>query len=628
MFFSKKKANRIKAEPVPLNDKNDDANIDNELYRRGDVVSFSVGDGQSLVYSQQDRKANILPTFVVSLLPYCHSFKTLEAHAEACVESLRLDQQQIDYVHDSLLDLAQSGLLTPLGSARDLSQEPRDNAGLHKIATVGFVTHDRPDSLGRGVLSYLESAKRHGRECDFIVADSSSSPDQRRQAADLLRTLALDYDVSISYAGLDEKVSFAKQLVNEFKVPQHVMDFALHGPEGFSIRTGANRNALLLQTAGDLFFSADDDTECRLFEVPSRVDGLAFFAEEPIEGWFFPDQAAALGSVRSLDEDVLSIHERWLGRDLIDVTSSTEPQLIDYSGMTTKYFKHLTSGTGKILATLPGIIGDSGIGSPRWFLLSGDTHDRLCKTREEYETAFSSREMLRAVRKICVGRVPSFMTTAVGLDNRDLLPPFFPVLRDQDSIFAATLLKCFESAYFCHLPWALLHAPLAARKYSSADVTISSSCGMSDILRYCIKGFETGFLFLPSEERLQDIGKYLMNFGAMPARDFEEFIQIQFWEQASKMINMAEELLQTYEYSPDFWVDDLEKYSQNLMNALLRKESIIPFDLKEQINTETPLLLTQQLIYQFGELLSWWPEIVKSAKEARSKGLRIATQVN
>src|SRR5229473_3678978 len=156
MFFSRKKENRIKAEPVSLNDENDDANIDNELYRRGDVISFPVGDGQALVYSQQDRKANILPTFVVSLLTYCHSFKTLEAHAEACVESLRLDQQQIDYVHDSLLDLAQSGLLTPLRSARDLPQEPRDNAGPLKIATVCFVTHDRPDSLRRGILSYLE----------------------------------------------------------------------------------------------------------------------------------------------------------------------------------------------------------------------------------------------------------------------------------------------------------------------------------------------------------------------------------------------------------------------------------------------------------------------------------------
>jgi len=50
--------------------------------------------------------------------------------------------------------------------------------------------------------------------------------------------------------------------------------------------------------------------------------------------------------------------------------------------------------------------------------------------------------------------------------------------------------------------------------------------------------------------------------------------------------------------------------------------------LKEQINTETPLLLTQQLIYQFGELLSWWPKIVKSTKEVRSKGQRIAAQVN
>jgi hypothetical protein len=621
MFFKKKK---IDVAPVPEEDEyeeEDDA-VDEELYRRGDLISFTVGNDKSLVYSRTNRKGSIHPTFAVSLLPYCDSFKTIEEHAEACTRSLGMGQQQIDFIYDSLLKMSEAGLLIPLNAARDLHPSLDLESEPQKITTVGFLTHNRSESLQHAITSYIEDVKRHGRECDFAVIDGSSSPADRTQTRDLLRGLALQHQVSLSYSGHDEKVGFAKRLANDFKIPQQVIDFALLGPEGFNVNTGANRNGLLLQTAGELFFSADDDTTAELYEAPRRTDGLTFFTEEPVQGWFFADREKAVQSVRVVDEDVLSLHEQWLGKELTRLNSIIEDDTIDYESLNTKYFKDLANGTGKILATLPGIIGDSGIGSPRWFLLSGDTHERLCDSDEKYQIAFSSREMLRAVQQINVGRVPSFMTTALGLDNRDLLPPFFPVLRNQDSVFGITLVKAFDTAYFCHLPWALLHAPSEARRYTPA--TGSAHCGMSDILRYCIKTFETSFGFMPAEERLRAMGRHLMNFGAVPQGDFEEFIQIQFWDQSSGTLNRAEELLQQYEYSPDFWANDLESYANNLRGALLAKESIVPFDLKD---SEAPLKLTQQLIYQFGELLHWWPEIIKATKQLRRDGCRIATAV-
>jgi len=619
MFFKKKKTD---VAPVPAEEEyeeEDDA-VDEELYRRGDLISFTVGNDKSLVYSRTNRKASIHPTFAVSLLPYCDSFKSIEEHAEACTRSLGMGQQQIDFIYDSLLKMSEAGLLIPLNSARELHPNLDLESEPQKITTVGFLTHNRSESLQRGITSYIDDVKRHGRQCDFAVIDGSSSPADRTQTRDLLRGLAAQHQVSLSYSGLDEKVAFAKRLVNEFKIPQPVIDFALLGPEGFDVNTGTNRNALLLQTAGELFFSADDDTTAELYEAPRRTDGLTFFTEEPVEGWFFADREKAVQSLRAVDEDVLSIHEQWLGKELIRLSSIVDDDTIDYESLSTKYFQDLGSGTGKIVATLPGIVGDSGIGSPRWYLLSGDTRERLCDSNEKYQIAFSSREMLRAVRQINIGRVPSFMTTALGLDNRDLLPPFFPVLRNQDSVFGITLVKAFHSAYLCHLPWALLHAPSEARRYTPAIG--SAYCGMSDILRYCIKAFETSFGYMPAAERLRAIGRHLMNFGAMPQDDFEEFIRIQFWDQASGTINRAEELLQQYEYSPDFWANDLESYANSLRGALLAKESIIPFDLKD---SEAPLTLTQQLVYQFGELLHWWPDIVKATKQLRGDGCRIAT---
>jgi hypothetical protein len=630
MFFSKKREPKIRPEShTSPRDDDGAAFLDDELWRTGDVVSFALGSDQSLLYSRDNRTAKILPAFIASLLPYCNSFDTLDGHADTCQRRLRLDDQQADYIYESLFELAEAGLLTSLNCANDLSQaQPLDREPL-KIATVGFVTHERPDSLRRGLISYIENVKCFKRECDFVVMDSTASSSDRVQTREMLRRLAIDYEVSISYAGLEEKIDFAKRLSGDHKLPQHVIDFALLGSEGFLNCTGANRNALLLHTVGDLFFSADDDTVNSLYEVPGQMEGLSFFlSEEPLESWFFPDRETALNSVRAVNEDALSIHERWLGRDLAACLDQIPHDQIEYEKLSKRHFKDLKNGTGRVLATLPGIIGDSGIGLPRWFLLSGDSRTRLFKSAKSYKDAVSSREMLRAVRRIKIGRHPSFMATAFGLDNRELTPPFFPVLRNQDRIFGVTLSQCFEDAYFCHVPRALLHAPLETRTYLPDSLSAAaSSSGMSDVLLFCISGFATTSPAPSNKERLQALGRHLMNCGLIPPADFKEYIRLRFWERASKMIDLSEHLLETYEYSPDFWVDDIDRYVKTLKESLLRLESVAPFDLVGQPDTESPLIFAQRLIHRFGELLCWWPEIVGVVKEMRKQGQRIAADI-
>ncbi|HSE20631.1 MAG TPA: hypothetical protein VLB68_03210, partial [Pyrinomonadaceae bacterium] len=173
MFFKKKK-NAEEIAPVPAEEEEDDDVLDEELYRTGDVISFTVGNDQSLVYSRTNRKASVLPTFAASLLPYCNSFQTIDEHAVACTRSLGMTQQQLDFIYDSLLNMAEAGLLIPLSSAQELYQKLELESEPSKITTVGFVTHNPSDSLKRGITSYIENVKHHGRECDFAVIDSSS----------------------------------------------------------------------------------------------------------------------------------------------------------------------------------------------------------------------------------------------------------------------------------------------------------------------------------------------------------------------------------------------------------------------------------------------------------------------
>src|SRR5688572_29145794 len=131
----------------------------------------------------------------------------------------------------------------------------------------------------------------------------------------MLASLKDQYHVNISYGGLDEKLVFANELMRYGDVPAEVVNFALFDVEKCGCSIGANRNALLLHTAGNLLLSVDDDTLCRVGTASQTTNRIAFESRlDPRDMWFFPTRAAALDSVVKVQKDVLGIHEELLGK--------------------------------------------------------------------------------------------------------------------------------------------------------------------------------------------------------------------------------------------------------------------------------------------------------------------------
>ena len=115
----------------------------------------------------------------------------------------------------------------------------------------------------------------------------------------MLRALGATHGATVRYAGLEEKLAWADKLVARGDLPPDVVRFALFGVEPCRYTSGANRNALLLDTVGELTLSVDDDTVCRIAVRPGGGrDGLAVTSDrDPAEYWFFPDRETALASV-------------------------------------------------------------------------------------------------------------------------------------------------------------------------------------------------------------------------------------------------------------------------------------------------------------------------------------------
>lgn len=628
-------------------------------YRCSDLISFPAGHGSALIYNRTNQRSIVLPDFDLELLNRCNIFKTLDEHAQALASELdndRLiselstqpafapvgrflkrfrdfaqkqgvsfeDQSKTAGIKQKLQAFADAGLLISDNDVLAKRELPSDAAD--RILTIGLLTRNRPELLRLCLTSYIENCNRHSKKVEFIVVDDSEQPTVREATRGMLGSLAQKYGRRIVYAGFEEKRKYSEQLIAAGNLTPEVVNFALFDVEGCGHTVGANRNALLLHTVGDMFFSADDDTVCHLANAPQADHSqLAFFSGvDPTDFWFFPNRKTVLESVIVEDRDILGLHERVLGKNLSRCIGSCEPSQVGLDQADSQFLRELRSGCGKVRITMTGLCGDSGMWSPGWQLtLTGDSFARLTKSKLAYESAFNSREIIRAVKRTTISSGDFCMAYALGLDNRTLLPPFFPVYHNEDGLFASTLKVCFEGSYVAHLPWAIMHLP-EVRMYSGADVWEKPfTHSMFNVVLACLQAFNFPPGTISGEERLRALGHHLMRLGSSNLTAFEEFVRIYLWHLRSTNIKLLEDDLTNRKGAPDFWSRCIAKYIELLQQSLLEEVYRPPKDLLKGRDINEARRLTQRLILRFGELLYWWPEITAAAKNLRADGGRL-----
>ncbi len=581
---------------------------------------FPVGDGLVLTASKDGQATMFLRMEVADLLQSCREFKTLNEHIESYCLRRQASVAMRSAMYRELQKLSQSGCLTSYHNVITSLQKPMQKSLPTPITCIGFPTSERVDALERALLSYIENCQHFGRTCDFAVMDDSAHLETREAYRKMLRRLQSHTGRNIAYAGLEEKIAFAKRLSETSGLPLEVVAFAITGDKEYGITTvGANRNALLLHTVGECIFSADDDTLCQVAAVPgTRERGLLFSSQgSPVEGWFFPDRQSLLQAAHFIEQDFLANHEQWLGREPLEAAASNSQKYeIECSLVGPSFLRDLEASQGKVLLTINGAIGDCRWDNPQHYLfLRGDTFKRITPTEQEYRSASVTREVLQAVQQVTVTRNSgSLFATYLGLDNREFLPPFPPLGRAEDVGFGMTLDVCFKAAYTVHLPWALYHSPLEKREYSTQSMF---GIGFNTWLASCISLFDPGFAHSPLE-RLGKLGGHLKELGGLSKSSFEEFVRLRLWLSISSMISELEERMRNNnEPLPSYWVQDAKSHI-----AQARKTALVPLVDLYVLDGGTELL--QRLLIRFGQMLECWPVMLETARRLRMEGCRLA----
>ena len=593
------------------------APVPDRLWRRSAFTSMTAGDEVAVTY-RSGKMPRVVPSFVVDFVQGCEKFRAIETHLAEHAEKLGWGSMEVASLRSWLPRLMEAGLLI---SSHDLHAQIRANpaeARPGEIEAIGFPTGgDRVPLMARALESFIANTEAHGRAVDFLISDGSPKPAQREAFRALARGRVL-------YAGEGEKRRFAAELVARGACSPEAVEFALFDPLGTGFTCGANRNAVLLHGAGRMVCSVDDDVVCRLAAPPEPRAGLALFATcDPYARSYFADRESARAAAELVEVDYLAANEAMLGRPLAELLPD-EADAVDVAQFDDELLRRIEDAAPRVRATFTGHLGDPGIPTSAYYLFAqGKNLERLTESAAHYRAALASRSVMSLTASHAVGDASVCPGMAMGLDHRELLPPFFPVLHAEDFIFGAALWRGCPDAVLGHLPYAIEHDPGPGKPILlPSDLNADRRAVVFEFAHLMRR-----FILLQhpaprssAAARMQTIGRALSELGALPQADFRDFLRKQTLEHESQRLDFLERQLRENTDAPDYWREDVQALIDHARDALGYEDFDIPFDLKTGRAPEENRALMQALTARFGALLPEWPAMVEVARTLREEG--------
>lgn len=604
-------------------------------YRARNLISLPSSTNRSLIHSPSMAVSVELDRPIADAISRMTEFKTLEEHELDLRTSLRAGSPPASVLKNVLSSVQAAGFLISSSGIKSIMDARVGDARVEvpSITSIGILTYNRPHGFARCVNSFVHNMKDHGRRSRIVVMDDSDVDASRAENVAILEKLrASEPEIEIFFADATRKRAYAEELARHSGVPSEVIDFALFNPEHLGQKDGANRNALFLQTPGELFLSVDDDVVCRLSQSPRQQDGLVFTSSpDPTEIWLYPDRDALLSEHPAVEQDVLSLHERLLGKETGSISRLLPETDVSFAGLSAYLLDLLETRSAKVRVTWSGLYGDSGASYPTYYLWKDESvQEQLTASEETYRRITVSREVFRAPRRTSIGDSSYCQSTMLAFDHRGLLPPFMPVQRGSDILFGRTLRLCFKASLIGYLPWAILHSPIEARSNAPEDIVASARrTSMCEVMDVAFGTFSSPYFVRDERDLLVRLGEHLRALGRLPPDEFEEILRLGLWARASAAMQNLETALRNSPNAPLYWSNDIRGHIAAQRERLDQGTLWENFSFGDRMlrSIDERLRIAQRLVLRFGEMLKAWPMLIEAAGDLRQRGITLAQGV-
>lgn len=525
--------------------------------------------------------------------------------------------QRVSSIHS----LVQKGLLAPVEKPRHaLIGSKLEHKSKCRVTSLCIPTCRRPLCLSRCVRSFLRCLREHGRDdATITIVDDSNDPKFETQNREAISSLDGSEVNSIRFYGYSERMKFLRSLLCTGVAPEDVLKFSI-SPDQNLTTVGSARNMLMLLTSGEYSLQTDDDTSCAYAHKESTNSTvIVSSAGDPCDTYFYSDRQSNLNE-HPLDQNVdpFGVHEAVLGRSIPEILC--EMRSIVWDKVNPHLFAMDKSMHFRANITSTGTSGDSGMGSSFGVLVlsSPNTLQRIYSDHRIFDFARHSKEVMRMVPELTLSVRSGFQSMSFGLNTTELLPPFFPVGRNQDGAFAALYSLADESSLIAHLPYAISHEPDLRRSYQEQGSCVKNGMLLSEILILCLQSL-CRIRGASTNENLRCMGEQLAALGSISPAAFRSYLKNLYVKSCLDMISRLETGLSEMCLESRDWIDTIGGVIRRVRSSIGAEESIVPLDLAGAMGNDSAQEMVQKYFVLYGRLIRHWEDILSGAKAARDR---------
>ncbi len=589
------------------------------------VRIYNAGGFQDFVQNLITGETRILDRTLSRMIPYFNKIDTIQSFMETIKNSKW--QGDDESIRNGINEFILYGfLLNKKELIEDIIKKEKNIIRTPGIQISSWVTRNRTQQLRQSIESFVENNRHYDRHPAYMVCDDSPETQVQKNTQAMLGSLAGDLRIQIAYIGEGGKRGLCEKILEAGKgsgLPKHVLEFALFDSENCGSSYGANRNAALLATAGEIIMSTDDDILCRTAVLFEQSPELRIKSQAEIdETRIYPDRETLLNEVSFRDNDLLACHETMLGNSLAEciVKNAESSEDVIIENISTRLLSMIAKTDGRVMTTLGGTCGDSGHTAAYFtYYFKGPSLERILASESAYKTAQSSREMVQCHSHPTISEGNFYASMNIGLDNREILPPFFPVFRGEDTIFSQIIQIINGNALVGYLPHAIFHDTREQRSYPPGA---SYKCSMSVANAICmlLEGYFSRTTCYNIADEFKALGSHFIKTGSLSDDDFDDYVKKLWLTRAGHKIGIMENKLHGESNIKNAYLRsaDIERYIEEIRKLAVSTNISLPDDLPEHVGHNEAISFFRGLLRKYGELLTWWPEIISAAKEVRN----------
>jgi hypothetical protein len=453
-----------------------------------------------LLLNRRSGSQGFVSSDVANALGRCGEFRTSRQHARAIAGPKATDEALGD-VARTLETLASQDLLLRADTILEDIVAARPPA--HRPTRVFIITADRPAAVERLLDSMLRAGGLTQFDALFLVDDSREAENCVANE-ELIARFNTRSAKEFFYLGKKQQQAFAESLKATLGPCRgvHPVDFALGVPYRSGAATyGAARNLCLLLSVGCKALILDDDILCQGFDFPEVVQVPTVDSSAASSAFFAPSYEAATAQINPRDDSILGTVDHFvgasLGQSLRDL-SRPLPTVKSFLGCSGDLGAALDR-TSRVLITQVGSVGDPGtIGSGWLTALDLESQQRFLEALAASEAGSVPRTCWRGVKAATFASIGS-MSQLTGLDNAELLPPYFPAYRGEDVLFAVFSKLLHPASVALELPVCVPHLPLEARPPLSLTTESVPDVNLGLAFRHVARSLELARSATPEE---------------------------------------------------------------------------------------------------------------------------------